>query len=368
MKSKIFIIIFGLMVNQIGFATESSSPLDLFNHDLTSKEASIFAKKNNKDYNKKNWLNPVLHNIFMINNRSETAQHRINLQNISKISSGTIKYLDLLADQPIDWTKLDEITFKEKVQKYHSIAGIVTTNLNKKNAPVIILFSSATHNLYSATTLDVTQDLTRHGFIVVMMEYPGYGGSMGTPSKDNWQLASDGLVVFIRKLLPENSIFLMGHSIGGPVALETAAHHPELISGVISHASFYTLKEGAKDSSKFFMSDALAPIVVQLFAANHQWKGDENLALLAKSGTPTLFLHGKNDDSVSYRHYTLFTAKAAELKKQYPQFPVFAKDFESSHEDVFANDSYGPYSEIWKVINDFVANQNRFYWPNHKIR
>lgn len=325
--------------------------------NLVSKEASAFAKKNNLTYNKKNWLNPVLHNIFMINNRSETGQHRINLQNLSHLMGGSVSYVDLLGSEPINWSTLDEDTFKTKVQKYHSIAGIVNQNIEDSSAPVIILFSSATHNLYSASTLSITSDLTKSGYIVVMMEYPGYGGSMGEPTKDYWQMASEGLLVYVKKLLPNNKIFLMGHSIGGPVALETAAHKPDLVAGVISHASFYTLKEGAKDSSKFFLSDQLAPIVVQLFASKHQWDGGENLTLLAKSSTPTLLLHGKNDSSVSYRHLGLFQKKSQDLKKNYPGFPVFSKDFESSHEDVFANEAYGPYNEIWSSIDSFVKLQ-----------
>ena len=326
-----------------------------FNQSLTSKAASFFTKKNGETYNKKNWLNPALHNIYMVNNRSEAEQHRIGLQNISRLSEGRIRFIDMLGSEPLDWSHLESTKFANEVQNFHSIAGFETTNFEKNNAAVMVIFSSASHNLLSTTTLDIVADLTKTGFIVVMMEYPGYGGSLGVPSKANWQLASKGLIQFLSKIFSDRSIYLVGHSIGSAVALDVAAHMPKSVQGVISHAGIYNLKEASKDSSKFPMSDKIAPVVAELMASKENWDAGASLESLARNQTPTLILHGRGDFSVSFRHFELLTNKGAELRKKYLAYPFYSQAFDSSHEDFYANADYGPYQQIWSSVFNFIS-------------
>lgn len=349
---------FGPLSLVFSTALSQTSRLDLpyFQRTLTSIEASSFAKKNGDTYNKKNWLNPVLHNLYMTNNRSETAQHRISLENISKMTRGRLRFIDMLGNEPIDWTSMTEDLFSKDVQRFHSIVGIDTTNIDRPRAPVVVLFSSASHTLISSSTLDVVSDLSYAGYVVVTMEYPGYGGSMGTPTKANWQLASDGLVGFLKKAFPQQPLFLVGHSIGSSVALETASHWPKDVDGVISHAGIYNLSEASKDSSKFLFSDWIAPLVTKLMASKEAWDAGASLQLLSQNSIPTLILHGRQDQSVSFRHYELLTSKSAQLKKAMPDFPVFAQAFDSTHEDIYANSNYGAYYDIWAAILTFIRH------------
>ncbi|MES2769492.1 MAG: alpha/beta hydrolase [Bdellovibrionota bacterium] len=348
------LLIGGLITVQLATAQASSFTEEFANRSLVSKESMNYSELNGKTYNTKNWANPVLHNIFMVNNRSETAQYRINLNNISKMTDGKILFIDMLGAEVLDWAQLNPTKFTNQVQKFHSIAAFETTNLDLPESPFVVLFSSTSHNLLSAVTLDLVRDLTLAGNTVVMMEYPGYGGSMGTPTKASWQKASEGLVLFVKNRFPQRKIFLIGHSIGAPVAMETAAHQPKLIAGVVSHSSFYNLYEASKDSAKFLFSNWIAPLLTKLTAARENWDNGENLELLSKNNVPVLLLHGRNDASVSFRHFNLLTHKAAQLKKSNQNFPFYSHAFDSTHEDIYTNADYGKYKEIWDSIDDFM--------------
>jgi pimeloyl-ACP methyl ester carboxylesterase len=325
------------------------------NHSLISPPASEYAKRNNEKYNTRNYINPYLHNIFMANNRAETGEFRIGLENFSKLSGGKIQLIDLLGSVEVPWYDLSEADFK-LVQQYHSIAAINTENLKNPNASIIVIFSSASHNLLSTLALDVMPYLTQKGFIVVMMEYPGYGGSLGEPGRENWSKATIGLLTYLKEKL-NRKIYLVGHSIGSAVALEAASLKPDLVSGVVSHAGFYSLREASKDSAKLpsWVNNTIVPILTKVFAKEHLWDNEVTLKQLAINKTPVYFLQGKKDQSVSPRHLALFQNEAAILKKQYPDFKVYSQSFaNASHEDLYVNDTYGPFNEMWKSIINFI--------------
>lgn len=334
-------------------ATAQEIPI-LSRDGLNSIEANYYAKLNGETYVTKNWLNPVRHNIFMANNRSETIQFRVALNNFAERSNGRLRIVDLLEDEALDWKKLSTDEFHTKVQEHHALVAIETSQLINPNAPIILMFSSASHNLLSAVAMSVPYDLARAGFVPVAMEYPGYGASMGTPCKENWQKAAEGTVKFLKKTFPGRSIYLYGHSIGGAVALETAAKVPSLVKGVVTHATFFNLAEAAKDSSKFLLSDYIAPIVATLLANKENWDASENLPVLAEHSIPILFMHGENDRSVSVRHLGLLAAESKLLNQRYPAFRTVATTSDSSHEDMNASDVYGPYSKLWQIANDFI--------------
>lgn len=322
---------------------------------LMTSASAIWTQKNGEDYNQKNWMNPVLHNIYMANNRSESAEFRVNLDNITKLTGGRLRFLDLLGSEPIRWESVGESTFKNKIQKYHSVLGLETSNIENKKSPVVLLFYSASHNLLSTATLDVVSDLSRKGVTVAMLEYPGYGATLGTPGKENWEKASTGAVEFLSRAFPGQDIYLLGHSIGSAVAFSAAASRPQLVSGVISHAGIYNLKEASKDSKKFFMSHIIAPLLTSLMASGENWDNTKPLKILAEKQVPVFIIHGRNDRSVSYRHFGLFTQKMSQLKALNPGFPNYSQSFASTHEVLFANETYGPYREIWDAIFNFIA-------------
>jgi hypothetical protein len=186
------------MILITGWATAAQERTSaLFQYDINSPQANFFAKENGKFYNTKNWLNPVMHNIYMANNRSETIQFRVSLSRLGKLSNGSLGLVDLLGDQAIDWSQVTPEVFDKKIRSYHSLAAIDTAALmapQNERAPFLVMFSSASHNLLSVLTMQAPSDIARAGIIPVMMEYPGYVASMGTPSKVNWQKAAEGLV------------------------------------------------------------------------------------------------------------------------------------------------------------------------------
>jgi hypothetical protein len=338
----------------------AQTPVDVnkdpdFQQNLVSREASGWARKNGENYNTRNYINPYLHNIFMANNRAETGELRLSLNSISKSSSGRIRFVDLLGSKPVDWKKMTVETF-ESVQRFHSIAAVSSENLENTDAPVMVIFSSASHNLLATVTLDLMPFLTEKGFIVVMMEYPGYGGSLGEPGKENWTKASVGLLEFLHQKLGRKA-FLLGHSIGSAVALEAASLRPDLVQGVISHAGFFSIKEASKDSTDLpsWLNNSVVPSLTRWLAKEHLWDNSKTLPLLGKHQVPAFFIHGSQDHSVHPRHLQLFRKEAGEVKKRNPQFPVFSESFPSaSHEDLMINENYGPFNLMWESVLRFV--------------
>ena len=174
--------------------------------EINSSAAGHYAMENAKEYPNSGWLNVLKYNVFMANNRAETIQARISLSNVNKKMQCRLKYIDLVHDQPVDWENLTTDSFENEVKKFHSIAAILTDNLTNPAAPLFVTFSSASHNLLSAVTITVPSDLNSAGFVPVMMEYPGYGASMGRPSRENFQNAAVGLVKYLSKKYPHRSI------------------------------------------------------------------------------------------------------------------------------------------------------------------
>lgn len=71
----------------------------------------------------------------------------------------------------------------------------------------------------------VAKELADGGYGVLMVEYEGYGKNKGTPTeKKLYQNAKDAAKwLNNEKGTPNNNIILIGHSLGGPVAANTAA-------------------------------------------------------------------------------------------------------------------------------------------------
>jgi pimeloyl-ACP methyl ester carboxylesterase len=318
--------------------------------------ASREAKANGANYKTRNYFNPVIHNIFMANNRAETGQMRVGLANLSKTLAGKIALIDMIGDKPADWCNLNDAQ-RTKLRNIHSIAAIRTENLNDPNAKVIVIFSSASHNLMSTLLLNVFDDLTSKGFIVVGMEYPGYGGSLGEPGKANWYEAGVGLLRYLNSKLERKPV-LLGHSIGSAVAMELASMNPYLVSGVVSHAGFYSLTEASKDSTDVWpiINETVVPIMARIMGMSHNWNNANTLPLLAKNSTPILFIQGEFDRSVRPEHLRMFQGHASALQQQYPKFQYAIESIQgASHEDIFVDSSYGPYDEIWTKVLQFIG-------------
>ncbi len=75
-------------------------------------------------------------------------------------------------------------------------------------------------------------DAFAEGHTVVTLDLAGHGNSVG--NRDSWTIDRFGAdVQAVVEVLDLPRVILVGHSMGGPIALEAAAHMPDRVLGVV---------------------------------------------------------------------------------------------------------------------------------------
>lgn len=164
------------------------------------------------------------------------------------------------------------------------------------------------------------------GFAVFTFDYRGYGLSEGSPSENkaykDIDAAYDYLVSDLN--IPAERIILHGRSLGGGVAVDLAARKP--IGGLIIESSF-TSAGRVLTGFRIFPFDKF-----------------DNLAKIGAVTCPVLFIHGKMDNTISFRHgEKLFAAAKG------PKASLWIDN--AGHNDLFAK-SRQKYLEAIKDFSD----------------
>lgn len=134
------------------------------------------------------------------------------------------------------------------------------------------------------------EGLRQLGFSILVIDYRGYGQSEGA-FPDETQLYEDSKLAYAyltqtRKIRP-NQMVIYGESLGGAIAINLAASHPET-AGLIVQSSFTSMAAIAKQRPFLwlFPTDVL---LTQRF---------NSLSKLKSLKLPILFLHGTADKTV----------------------------------------------------------------------
>ncbi|WP_420144381.1 alpha/beta hydrolase [Sphingobium sp.] len=143
------------------------------------------------------------------------------------------------------------------------------------------------------------EHLTGRGDHVIVVSYRGFGGNPGSPTQA--RLVDDGrsFIAAARNLVGTNArIFLVGHSLGGAVALHVAATTP--VAGVITLSTFDKFAESATGGISAILPDKWnnvdaaskirAPFVMIHGTADDRVDMDQAGALFAAAGRPTDWL------------------------------------------------------------------------------
>ena len=124
------------------------------------------------------------------------------------------------------------------------------------------------------------EHLTGKGDHVIVVSYRGFGGNPGSPTQA--ALVDDGrsFIAAARKLVGSDAhIFLVGHSLGGAVALHVAATMP--VTGVVTLSTFDAFSQSAPAGMGALLPD--------------KWN---NLDAVRKIKAPLVMIHGTADDRV----------------------------------------------------------------------
>ena len=147
---------------------------------------------------------------------------------------------------------------------------------------------------------DELRRFTQLGISLLLVEYPGYGRSAGSPSQDSitqtFVAAYDVLVSM--KDIDSTRILLLGRSLGGGAVCALAAKRPS--AALILMSTFTSARSFAKN------------FLVPQFLVRDPF---DNLSVVKNYPDPVLIIHGKYDKVIPFSHGALLheTAKQGKM-------------------------------------------------------
>jgi len=154
-------------------------------------------------------------------------------------------------------------------------------------APVVLYLHGARWNLTgSVTRIDRWRKL---GFAVFAVDYRGFGRSANVAPTEAYAYEdAEAAWDYLAKLAPGRPRYIVGHSLGGAIAVEVARRHPEA-SGLVLEATFTSVRDMVDQSAWSFLPVGL--ILTQKFDA---------LSKIGEVKMPVLVAHGTRDSIVPF--------------------------------------------------------------------
>lgn len=134
------------------------------------------------------------------------------------------------------------------------------------------------------------------GFGMVVAEYRGYSANPGKPGEAGLAADADAFAARADILAKGASVWTLGHSLGGGVALGLAVRHPT--ATVISVGTFTRLRDAAPRIARAVVPDAY-----------------DNAAVVPRLTMPYFLVHGTADDVVPVAHGQALHSEAGAAKR-----------------------------------------------------
>ncbi|MEJ2656011.1 MAG: alpha/beta hydrolase [Desulfobacterales bacterium] len=196
---------------------------------------------------------------------------------------------------------------------------------NKLTPAPVVIFAHGNGELIDLWP-DELKTFNRFGIGVLLVEYPGYGRSEGTPSQKNIKETFNNAynVLIKRKDVDPEKIILFGRSLGGGAVCLLAAERP---SAALILMSTFT---GTRSFAKKYL--------VPSFLVRDPF---DNLSVVRHYPGPVLVVHGKFDEVIPYSH-GLDLLKAARYGTLI--------NYDSGH-----NDCPPDWSVFWRDLEAFLG-------------
>ncbi len=160
-----------------------------------------------------------------------------------------------------------------------ALAGLFIAPQPKK--PIILMFHG---NAYGAADAAAWfRPVTEAGYGLIAAEYRGYSGNPGRPSQSGVAKDADAFLAYAKTLAGERSLIIVGHSLGGGVALDLATRHK--LDLVMTIGTFTGIKP--------FAPSLVRALVIDPF---------NNLAAVRNSDMPLYIVHGTQDEVIPFHH------------------------------------------------------------------
>jgi len=171
--------------------------------------------------------------------------------------------------------------------------------------------------------------LARQGFSVIHPDYRGFAFSDPSPDERmiydaslEYSMDSANAILAVRDAdLPQvdsENVGMLGHSLGGGIALNIAVAHPDLVDALILYASVHS------DAWENFMKwrdrreegDRTREALGTREENPQDWDALSSLTMLDQISAPVLLFHGTNDESVPKEWSDFLNQKLNELDKE----------------------------------------------------
>lgn len=151
------------------------------------------------------------------------------------------------------------------------------------HAPVLLYLHGARWNVSGSSVR--MQRLRELGFAVLSVDYRGFGKTEPSPLPSEASVRADAMAAWawLRAQFPDRPRFVFGHSLGGAIAVDLAAHIDDE-AGVIVENTFTSTREAARQFPWGWLP--IGPLITQKF---------DSLRKVAHIGAPLLVAHGSED-------------------------------------------------------------------------
>lgn len=197
--------------------------------------------------------------------------------------------------------------------------------------PVVLFLHGNGENIETLRkygTLSLLHSLKCH-FIVI--DYPGYGRSTGSPSEASLVDGCETTLKWIDKRYPENPLIIVGWSLGASVAILAASRNTDIVDGLVAMSAWTNVTEIA---ARFYPH-----WLVKLFLRDRY----NSLEAVKKTTCPVLFIHGEQDGLIPVSHGERLSSAAPSLYKWRPIR-------NAEHNDLLDQ------PEVWDEIKLFLAS------------
>jgi fermentation-respiration switch protein FrsA (DUF1100 family) len=190
-----------------------------------------------------------------------------------------------------------------------------------------VVFAHGNFELIDHAT-DVIDGFRALGVGVLLVEYPGYGRSAGTPSLASLDAALEQAYDWLatRPGVDASRIHAMGRSVGTGVAARLALRRP--VAGLVLQSPFTRIADFAKR------------MLVPPFLVRDPF---DNLDAVARYAGPVLVMHGRHDDVIPFAH-GVAVARASPNATFVPL-------------DCAHNDCPRDERAYWRAIGDFMSRR-----------